>query len=59
MNKELSMCISRALFFTKLHLPNSSNMAGDQRVVDSFSAAAFLHSTSKFLDEQGSEYVLC
>ena len=43
MNKELSMCISRALSFTKVHLPITRGMAGDQKVVNSFSDAAFMH----------------
>ena len=30
MNKELGVCISGALSFTKVHLPISRGMAGDQ-----------------------------
>jgi len=42
MNKELSINIPGAISFTKLYLPNSRSLAGDEEV-DPFNFAAFLH----------------
>ena len=56
------MCISRALSFTKVHLPNSRGMADDQRVVNSYIAAAFLqimlNIPNHYFDDEESRSVL-
>ena len=67
MNKELSMCISRALSFTKVHLLNFRGVAGDESygsllvlLLSCTSCSALLiiiimRSPGVCLDEQGTE----